>query len=202
MPNSNLTMPSGAVQSITPLMDADIQEQASIFEALVMTVQHFFGGFNRLFQGVTDPRTLAYITYPLPTLMHTGVLMYLFRLKARRQVTNRLRGNGPSAAKLQDLFGVEICPHGDTLNALYSDLEVAEVQQVVTDMTVNLIRRKVLYNYRLLDKYFLVAIVGTGMLTSSKRHCPHCMTRTYKGRTLYCHPVLGAILVTSAGFAF
>ena len=61
------------------------------------TVQHFFGGFDRLFQGITEPRTLAYITYPLVALMATGVLMYLFRLKARRQVTNLLRWNGPSA---------------------------------------------------------------------------------------------------------
>ena len=109
MSNSNSTKPN------EDLPDADIQEQTAIFKALVMTVQHFFGGFSRLFQGMTDPRNPVYITYPLVALMTTGVLMFLLRLKARRQVGNLLRGNGPSAAKYQALFGVQSCPHGDTL---------------------------------------------------------------------------------------
>jgi hypothetical protein len=183
-------------------LDADGQEQAALFKAFIVTVQHFFGGFKRLFQGVTDPRHPAYITYPLPAVMSTGVLLFLLRLGARRQVGYLLRGNGPSVAKYGALFGVENCPHGDTLNYLCARADVTEVQEVVTRMTESLIRRKVLYPYRLLGQYFLVVIDGTGMLTFSERHCPHCMTRTHQGRTLYYHPVLEAKLVTSTGFAF
>jgi len=167
-----------------------------------VTVQHFFGGFTRLFRDVNDPRHPAYITYPLPALMSTGVLMYLLRLGARRQVGNLLRKNGPSAIKYQVLFEVENCPHGDTLNYAYARSDVAEVQQVVTGMTETLIRRKVLYRHRLLEQYFLVVMDGTGMLSFSERHCPHCMTRTCNGRTLYYHPVLEAKLVTPTGFVF
>ena len=202
MTNSNAAKPSGDVTNTEHLLNADIQKQASIFKAFVVTVQHFFGGFNRLFQGVTDPRHPAYITYPLPALMTTGVLMYLLRLGARRQVGNLLRENGSSATKYQLLFGVERCPHGDTLNYSYARSDVAEVQEVVTGMTATLIRRKVLYSQRLLDKYFLVVVDGTGMLTFSERHCPYCMTRTYKKHTLYYHPLLEAKLVTPTGFVF
>ncbi len=130
------------------------------------------------------------------------MLMYLFRLGSRRQVGNLMRGNGPSAAKYQLLFGVDSCPHGDTHNYLYTRLDVAQVQAVVTRMTQTLLRRKVLYRHRLLDKYFLVVIDGTGMLTFAERHCPQCMTRTYQKHTLYYHPVLEAKLVTPDGFAF
>ncbi len=202
MYNSNPAKPGVDVAAAEHPLDADIQEQALIFKAFVVTVQHLFGGFNRLFQGVTDPRHPAYITYPLPTLMATGVLMFLLRLGARRQVGNLLRGNGPSAAKYQSLFGVASCPHGDTLNYLYARSDVAEVQEVVTGMTETLIRRKVLYRHRLLDKYFLVVVDGTGMLSFSERHCPYCMTRTYQGYTFYYHPVLEAKLVTPTGLVF
>ena len=129
--------------------------------------------------------------------MATGVLMFLLRLGARRQIGQLLRENGPSAAKFQALFGVPSCPHGDTLNYAYLRSNVAQVQEVVTGMTETLIRRKVLYRHRLLDRYFLVVMDGTGMLTYTERHCPHCMTRTYNGRTLYYHPVLEAKLVTA-----
>ena len=202
MSNSTSDKPSIDTTPAEHLPDVDIQEQASIFKAFAVTVQHFFGGFKRLFQDMTDPRHPTYIKYPLPVLMSTGVLMYLLRLGARRQVGNLLRGNGPSAAKYQVLFEVDSCPHGDTLNYSYIRSDVAEVQEVVTRMVETLIRRKVLYRHRLLDKYFLVVIDGTGMLTFSERHCPYCMTRTYKQHTLYYHPVLEAKLVTPTGFVF
>ena len=202
MSRANPTRPGVATAAPEPPVDADYQQQVALFKAFVVTVQHFFGGFRRLFQGLTDPRHPAYITYPVPVVMATGVLMFLLRLGARRQIGNLLRGNGPSAAKYQLLFEVESCPHGDTLNYLYARSDIAEVQEVVTGMTETLIRRKVLYRHRLLDRYFLVVVDGTGMLTFSERHCPYCMTRTYNEHTLYYHPVLEAKLVTSTGLVF
>ena len=202
MSRANPTRPGVATAAPEPPVDADYQQQVALFKAFAVTVQHFFGGFRRLFQGLTDPRHPAYITYPVPVVMATGVLMFLLRLGARRQIGNLLRGNGPSAAKYQLLFEVESCPHGDTLNYLYARSDIAEVQEVVTGMTETLIRRKVLYRHRLLDRYFLVVVDGTGMLTFSERHCPYCMTRTYNEHTLYYHPVLEAKLVTSTGLVF
>jgi hypothetical protein len=202
MSRANPTRPGVATAAPEPPVDADYQQQVALFKAFVVTVQHFFGGFRHLFQGLTDPRHPAYITYPVPVVMATGVLMFLLRLGARRQIGNLLRGNGPSAAKYQLLFEVESCPHGDTLNYLYARSDIAEVQEVVTGMTETLIRRKVLYRHRLLDQYFLVVVDGTGMLTFSERHCPYCMTRTYNEHTLYYHPVLEAKLVTSTGLVF
>lgn len=69
-------------------------------------------------------------------------------------------------------------------------------------MTETLIRKKILYPYRLLDTYFVIAIDGTGTLTFSEPHCPYCLTRTHNGKTLYYHNVLEAKLVTPNGFAF
>jgi hypothetical protein len=64
-----------------------------------------------------------------------------------------LRQNGPSpacagrSAKFGALFCVETYPHGDTLDATYSRLNVAEVQAVVTGSVETLIRRQVLYPF-------------------------------------------------------
>jgi hypothetical protein len=90
--------------------------------------------------------------------------MFLFRLKARRQIGLLLR-NGPSVVKFQALFGVDSFPHGDTLDETFSNLEIDQIQRVVTGMTETLIRKKVLYRYRLLGIYFIVAIDGTGTIS-------------------------------------
>jgi hypothetical protein len=157
--------------------------------------------FPPLFANITDPRDPQKTLYPLASLAFAGVTMFLFQLKARRQIGLLLR-NGPSVSKFQALFGVESFPHGDTLEATFSNLETDQMQTVVSGMTETLIRKKVLYSYRLLGIYFIVAIDGTGTIRFSRRHCPYCLTRTHNGKTLYYHPVLEAKLVTSNGFAF
>ncbi len=58
-------------------------------------------------------------------------------------------------AKFQALFGTDTCPHGDTLNVAFGRLSPDQVQAVVTALVRTLIRKKVLYRYRLLDHYFL-----------------------------------------------
>jgi hypothetical protein len=157
--------------------------------------------FPPLFADVTDPRDPRKIVYPLASLAFTGVTMFLYHLKARRQIGLLLR-NGPSTVKFQALFGVESSPHGDTLDDTFSNVDSEQVQSVVTGMTETLIRKKVLYSYRVLGIYFIVAIDGTGTISFNQRHCPHCLTRTRHGKTWYYHPVLEAKLITSNGFAF
>ena len=182
--------------------DGEQQEQFSILKAFLTTVHHFFGRFDDLFQSVDDPRVPKLIIYPLASLTFAGVLMYLCRLGARRQVAYMFRHNGPSEAKFQAMFGTDTYPHGDTLNEAFRRLDPDQVQAVVTNMVRILIRKKVLYRYRLLEHYFVIAIDGTGRLTFPERHCPHCMTVTHNGQTTYYHPVLEAKLVLPNGFAF
>jgi len=129
--------------------------------------------------------------------------MFLLHLGSRRQVTHLLRNNLNSTEIFGLLFGVKSFPHGDTLDKVFRCLDPQQFQEVVCDMTETLIRGKVLYPYRLLDKYFVVAVNGTGQLSFNQRHCPHCLTRTHSnGQTTYYHYVLEAKLVTRNGFAF
>lgn len=192
--------PSRSLSVVKP--DSNEQDQAALLQTFLTTVQHFFGRFTHLFAGVADPRRPELITYPLAALLFAGLLLFVCRLGARRQIQHLLRGNGPSAAKFEALFQVATCPHGDTVEAAFSRLSPDDLQAVVTGLTETLIRRKVLYATRLLDHYYLIAIDGTGVLVFAERHCAHCLTRTQHGVTTYYHPVLEAKLVTTTGFAF
>jgi len=190
------------VSSAPSPQDEHTRQQVDLIRSFLVTVQHFFGGFGHMFRLVKDPRHPAYITYSLPAMLAAGVLMFLLRLGARRQVGFMLRRNDPSSAKFKALFGTETCPHGDSMNETYKRLEVTEVQETVTQMVEALIRKKVLYRYRLFDRYFLVVVDGTGVLTFSERHCSQCLTMTRNGHTIYYHPVLEAKLVTASGMVF
>jgi hypothetical protein len=178
------------------------KEQEALIGILIKTVEHFFGSFQKMFRGIEDPRDQEKITYSLPSLCAAGVLMFLLRLGARRQVTHQLRNNTPSCEKFGTLFGVGSVPHGDTLNDLYVQLSTDQAQESVTAMTEELIRKKVLQSERLLGRYYVVGVDGTGVLVFSERHCPHCLTQTHGNTTLYYHKVLEAKLLTPSGFTF
>jgi hypothetical protein len=182
--------------------DPEQDAQKALLKAFTGTLFHYFGGWQKLFRGVQDGRHPEWITYPLESLLSAGVLMYLFRLGARRQINYQLRGNRPSQAKFSAWFGVEEIPHGDTLNYAFERIAPAQVQEVVCRMVESLIRKKVLYRWRVYGN-FLLAIDGTGVLTFQERHCTYCLTRKlHNGERLYYHPVLEAKLVTANGFAF
>lgn len=181
--------------------DGGAEGQRRVLGALVSTMEHFFGDFGSLFSDVTDPRAPKKIRYPMASLGFAGVLMYLCHLESRRQVGLKMR-TGASRRTFRTLFGVDDVPHGDTLNDAFRTTDPGEIQEVLCSMVETLLRKKVLYRYRILDRYFLVAVDATGTITYPRRHCPHCLTQDHGDKTVYYHQVLEAKLVTSNGFAF
>ena len=145
----------------THWIDEAKQAQKALLKAFSGTLYPYFGGWQELFQGVKDGRHPAWIRYSLESLLSAGVLMYLFRLGARRQINYQLRGNSPSQTKFEAWFGVDEVPHGDTLNFAFERIAPAEVQEVVCRMVERLIHKKVLYRWRVYGN-FLVAVDGTG----------------------------------------
>ena len=97
-------------------VDQSAQEQGALLRALMGTVRHYFGSWKKIFAGISEPRKENYITYSLPSLLFTGVLMFLCRLGARREINYKLRGNQQSEAKFGSLFGLEQVPHAALKN--------------------------------------------------------------------------------------
>jgi len=69
-------------------------------------------------------------------------------------------------------------------------------------MINRLLRMKCLISFRLLNKYYMIAVDGTGHVTYKERHCPYCLTKEKDGRIMhYYHNVLEAKLITDNGLA-
>jgi hypothetical protein len=81
---------------------------------------------------------------------------------------------------------------------VFRKLDPRDFQEVVCSMVRTLIVKKALDQFRLFNKYFVVAIDGTGTLSFPRRHC---LTRKHNEKTSYYHSVLEAKLVTSNGLA-
>ena len=83
------------------------KEQIKLLESMSGTVKHFFGGWEKIFGEVSDPRIENLLIYPLSSLLFTGMLMYLLRLGSRRQINFDFRKNENVAEKFHSLWGVD-----------------------------------------------------------------------------------------------
>jgi len=188
---------SGGEHVLSP---GELAEQARLLAMLLYVVHHLFGDLKKVFSQITDPRRPDKTTYAVEELAFTAIFMFLCGLKARRQIGILLR-HPMTHDVVQEVFRAGICPHGDTLNDAFGLMDPGEFQRVLCRMVFCLIRKKVLYPYRLLERYYVVAIDGTRTLTRKTRHCPRCLTQTHGGKTTYYHMVVEAKVVTPDGFA-
>lgn len=183
-----------------PLSPAELDDQSGLLSLLFYSTSHLFGDINNIFSCVTDPRKPKKTTYSVTQLAFGAILMFLCGLGARRQIGFLLRG-GRSGVHFGDLFGKAGCPHGDTINDAFAQMNPDEFQALISWMVFVLIRKKALQSYRVRGKYYLIAIDGTWTIERKTRHCEHCLTQTKDGKTTYYHIALEAKIVTPNGFA-
>jgi hypothetical protein len=187
-------------QTTHPLSPADLDEQSGLLSILIYSISHLFGDINHIFSTITDPRAPKKSQYSVTQFAFSAILMFLCGLGARRQIGFLLRG-GRSGDQFSKIFGAHGCPHGDTINEAFAQMNPDEFQALVCWMVFLLIRKKALQSYRLRERYYVVAIDGTWTINRKTRHCEHCLTQKKDGKTTYYHIALEAKIVTPNGFA-
>lgn len=151
---------------------------------------------------LTDPRDPRFIVYPLAYVLGAGVMLFLTKLGARRQIRFQFRP-ARFVQNLNLLCGTtcDQMLHPDTLACLACRLSWEELCELRLAMMEALIRKRCLEGGRLGGRWYRVAVDMTGQLTFNERHCEHCLTQKQGSKTIYYHPVLEAKLVTPDGFA-
>lgn len=173
-------------------------------DVLYKTMYHFFkDDFSNWIGTIKDPRNKEKIEYPLEHLIWVGILLFLNKLEARRQIkyffdTEQFIDN------LNILAGgeVEKVAHPDTLGYLLERITPAALSYIRIKMVNKLIRMRVLEQFRLVGKYYLIAIDGTGYLAFKKKHCDRCLVKKNDNKILYYyHNVLEAKIICDNGMA-
>ncbi len=98
------------------------------------------------------------------------------------------------------LFGLKL-PNMDTVDDLLKKLDVDTLNQLRKHIILHLFKKRVFHKFRLLDKYFTIAIDGTGIFTFEKEPYLGCPFKTSKsGKVTYSQSLVEAKLVLSNGF--
>jgi hypothetical protein len=153
-------------------------------------------GLSAVFSSVEDPRRRKH--YGMYEILMGGMSMFLLKQGSRNSINNK-RLEECFTANYTQHFAARL-PHQDTVADVLSALPSDKLEQAKMTLISGLFDQKWLRKYRLLNRYYMVAIDATGVVTFDHRHCEHCLTKKYKnGKTCYFHYVLEAKPVTPDG---
>ena len=116
------------------------------------------------FSRLPDPRQAQGKQYGMEEVMLGGLSLFFFKEGSRNQLNNH-RSDGNFSDHYRSLFDMRL-PHQDSIKEVLCELPDAELEQVKMNLMSDLFEQKWLREYRLLDKYYLVAVDAMGIVPS------------------------------------
>jgi hypothetical protein len=192
------------MEKITRKEKREKLEEINFFEEFIKIKKHFFKDINSKLKGVNDKRNQSYIAYSTDILLFTLIMKNVSGIKSMNKMTREFNKEEciNNISKALGYTDLEELPHYDTINNFLKILGNEEIENIRDYMIKQLFKKRCLEQYRLLDKYWIIAVDGTGIATFHEKHCEHCLKREYKNKdsgeveeTVYFHSVLEAKLI-------
>ncbi len=180
------------------------EEKINFFEEFIKVKKHFFQDILKRLKVLKDPRHKSYIEYGTDVLLFTLIMKNACSIYSMSNMSEKFNKKEciENMAKVLGYETLEELPHYDTINNFLCNLDSEEVEKIRDYMIKELFKKRSLEGYRLLDKYWCIAVDATGLFSFSERHCVHCLKKEYKNketgeveRTVFYHNVLEAKLV-------
>ena len=149
----------------------------SLIEVLSTTVNHYFPWFNGCLKSLTDIRNQDLIIYQRQTIIWAALMALVTKRQARMNISYQMRQEivCENLKGICQQEGLEKVPHGDTVEYLMMRLIPEELEGLQVRMIKGLLRNRVLEDYRLLGKYYTVAVDGLYTHSFDYEHCKHCL---------------------------
>lgn len=182
----------------------EAEKQINFFEEFLKIRKHFFCNFNQKLKSVNEVRHSSYITYEPDILLFTIIMKNISGIHSMNKMTKDFNNDTVinNVSKVLGYNDLEEIPHYDTINNFLKKLPISELEKIRIYMIKALMRKRCLEKYRLLDKYWCIAIDGTHLVSFDEKHCENCLKKEYHDKdtdevvkTVYYHVVLEAKLI-------
>ena len=163
---------------------------------------HYFPELIQDIKNVMDSRNQSYITYEIEIILYMMILKNACSIESMQEMSDEFNIDEcvKNIYKILGLEEREYLPHYVTVNDCLKKLDNTELEKLRKKMIYGLIRKKSFDHAKFLGKHWLVIVDATQLFSFKKRHCEHCLTKTYKKGTdeeytIYYHQVLEAKIV-------
>ncbi len=163
-----------------------IQGEKSVSQLLIQidkTLHHYlFALPEHIDNTYKDPRRQGSIEYKLSEIVLAAVFMYMLRSNSGNDI-NEDQTMSNFKKNYKKLFKLKF-PHMDTVNDVFKKLDEEIIEKVKSYIIKMLLSRRLFQKYKLLNKYIMIAIDGTGLFTYSDKEpypgCPNKVSKTVK----------------------
>lgn len=184
-------------------------EESKINRELTKVINHFFPELIQLLGATKDPRNPHYITYKNDTILFIRLLGIICNISSMRKLTESFNTN-VFIANVKTILGLpklEELPHWSTINNYHERVNPEEIASIIPQLLKRLLRMRSFESSRIRDKYWQIAIDGTGLYHFAEKHCEHCLYKVHRNpdgsvkNIEYYHYVVEAKLIIGENIA-
>lgn len=168
----------------------------SLLWSISMVIQQHLPTLKKALSELPDNR--ARKSYKIEELVFAAIMLYVLKNETRHGL-NQKRKTGKFKKNYERCFKMRL-PHMDTVTDVLEELPVEFLEKISLQLVKQLLKKRLFHRFKLLGKYFLIAIDATGYASYTKAPnwpCPHKTSKN--GKTWWTQPILCAKLVFPNG---
>ena len=138
------------------------KRQLNLLGEIVKIMHQYFPKLVDMFEGLTDIRNQSYVKYKMKVIFMVRLLSLMSSIKSMHKM-ERMVATDEALENVRKICGLELenIPHCDTINYVFVNVKVEEIEEIITYIVKQLIRSKMFDKYRIRGRYFLVVFDGT-----------------------------------------
>lgn len=154
------------------------KSEINILNNLVTIIRQYFPELISQFNDLTDVRNQSYVKYEMKVIFIVRLMGLMCEIKSMQGLTREINTKEAieNIAKICNLELEEI-PHCDTINDVFENIKIEELEKIRKYMINKMIRNKMLDRYKIRDKYYHIIVDGTGLATSRKKYNKNCIVK-------------------------
>ena len=153
-------------------------KEINMLNEVVAIIKKYFPELINRFNNLTDLRNQSYITYQMKVIFMVRLLGLMSEIKSMNEMTRELNTE-EAIENIAKICGLELeeIPHCDTINNVFEQVEVEEIEEIRKYIITRLIRGKIIKKFLVRDKYYHIIVDGTGLATSRKKYNNNCLVK-------------------------
>lgn len=154
------------------------KEEINVLNETISIINRYFPELINKFDNLTDLRHQSYVKYRMKVIFMVRLLGLMSSIKSMNEMTSEFNTKQAveNIAKICDLELEEI-PHCDTINDVFEQIKVNEIEEIRKYIITRLIRGKIVNKFLIRDKYYHIIVDGTGLATSRKKYNTNCLVK-------------------------
>ena len=154
------------------------KKELNILGDVITIIKQYFPELINKFEELTDIRHQSYVKYKMKVVFIVRLMGLMSSIKSMHELTEEFNTE-EAIANIAQICELELdeIPHCDTINEIFENVKVEEIEEIIKYMVNRMIRGKMLEKFKIRNEYYLVVVDGTGLASSRKKYNKNCLVK-------------------------